>query len=88
MCSFVIINCYGLPIIGPLTGQLSSKVEGLGNPVPMGIDLICNKARFTSLLLSRQFLIVYFTNCIHISTCPLLHWYYDDLMASSIVICL
>ena len=37
-----------------LIGLLKRSVAGLGNPVPVGIYLICNKARLTSLLLSKQ----------------------------------
>ena len=49
------------------------NVAGLGSPVPTGVNLICNKARVTSSLLSRHFLIECFTNLLHfshLSHCP------------------
>ena len=53
----------------PLIGLLNNSVAGLCNPAPMAIDLLYNKARFTSLL----FLIMCFTNCMYDSSWPLLY---------------
>ena len=38
-----------------LIGLLNKSVVGLGSPTPVGIDLICNKARLMSSLFSRHF---------------------------------
>ena len=55
----------------PFIGILNNNVAGLGNPAPMSIDLIYNIARFKSLLVSGNFLIVHFTNFMHPSLWPL-----------------
>ena len=39
----------------PLIALLNNGVGGMGSPVPKGIGLNCNKARFTLLLVSRHF---------------------------------
>ena len=37
----------------------------------IGIDVIWNKAIYLSVLVSRTFLIVHFTNLMHASVCPI-----------------
>ena len=60
-----------------LVGLLNKSVAGLGNSTQIGTDLICNKVRLISFLLSKDFLIVSFTNFTQASTCSLLWWLYD-----------
>ena len=54
--SIIIITVYQLPIhVGnrSLIGLLNNSMSELGNPVPVCVDLICNRTRFTALLVSR-----------------------------------
>ena len=46
----------------PLIGLLNDSVARLAGPETIGVDGICNKFRLTSLLVSRHFVIVHFTN--------------------------
>ena len=39
---------------------LNSSMAELGSPVPMGFDLICSEAGFTSLLVLRHFCCVFY----------------------------
>ena len=39
-----------------IISHLNNSVIGLGRPASMGIDLICNRARFTLLIVCRHFL--------------------------------
>ena len=45
----------------------------------MGVEHTCNRARYTSSLVSRHFFMVHFMNFTYTSACPL-HWwlYYND----------
>ena len=63
---------------------LNRSVAVLGGPVPIDIDLIGNKARIMSSLLSRHFLMVHFMNILHASTSPLHWWWCDEVMACSV----
>ena len=58
----------------PLIVLLNNSVAGLHKPELMGVDLICNRAGFISLLVSRHFLIVCFMSFMHTFTWPLLWW--------------
>ena len=49
--------------------------------MPICVNLICNKARLMPLLLSEHFM-VHFKTFMQASTCPLLWWWYDEVMAS------
>ena len=66
-----------------LIDLLTWSVAGLGNPTPVGIDLTCNNARLTSLLLPKH----YFMVCMP-STCLLLSWWYDEVIAWSMFSCM
>ena len=84
---FVIIIKIGLLFIWhnrALIGLLNKSVAGLGSPAPIGVDLICHNARFMSTLLSRHLLMVCFTSFMPASTCPLLWWWCDEVMACCI----
>ena len=70
-----------------LNGLLNNDVAGLDNPAHVGNDLICNKARFTLLLVLRHFYCP-FENFIQASTRLLLWWWYSDVMVCSMFICL
>ena len=52
-----------------LIGPLNKSMVGLGNPVPIVIDVICSKTRLTSLLLSKYFdgLLEKLYECFHLS---------------------
>ena len=47
---------------GPLIGLLIINETGLGSPGPMGVDFICNVVRYASLLVSKHFSTMHFTN--------------------------
>ena len=62
-------------------GMLNSSKARQGIPAPIGVDHIWSKAKLSSLLYCLHFLIVCFMNFIQASTCPLLLWWYDEVMA-------
>ena len=72
-CIDVLLN----PGIKSLMVLLNSIVAGLGSPGPTGAYLICNKARLTSVLVSK-YLSLFSYRCYTTSTCALLWWWYDD----------
>ena len=53
-------------------------MAGLDNPCLVGVDLVCNKARLTPLLVSKHSFMVCFTNFMQASTCALLWWLYGN----------
>ena len=64
-------------------GQMSTNLTRLGKPGLSGVDLICNKFRYMSSLVSKHFLGVHLMSLMHTATCPLLWWWYDDDTACS-----
>ena len=81
------IGC--LPICGSsaLMGLLNSIIAGKGNPALTGVVFIWRKAKLT-LLVCLQFFMVHFTNFIHVSTWPLLWWWFDSVTTWSVFNCL
>ena len=59
----------------PLVDMLNSTVASCDSPCLIGVDLIWNKAKLTSLLLSKHFFMVHFMPA---STYLLLWWLYDE----------
>ena len=57
-------------------GLLNNIVTGLGSPGPSGVNLICNKAKFTSALLSKLFL----NSALHLYMLLLVHFFGDGMM--------
>ena len=49
----------------PLMGHLNKSIAALDRPGPRCVDLICNRARFISALVSKHFFNVHFTNLMH-----------------------
>ena len=49
---------------------MNSIVAGLGSPFPIGVDCMCTKAKFTSVLVSKHFFMVHFANFMQGSTHP------------------
>ena len=87
--SVISINIAGFPahlgVTEFLFGLLNKSVVRLGNSAPIGVSLIYNKANV--IIIIKAFLIIYFTNLKHASTCPLLWWWYDEFMAWSMLSC-
>ena len=79
-----IIIIYGLPIYlgnGPFLCLLNNSMTGLGNPIPMGIGLIWNKVRVTSLWLSRHFYwaVHKYYACFNLSLALVVIWWCNGL---------
>ena len=64
--------------IRPLTGPLSINTAGIGSTWPIGVEHIINKARNTSLLVSKHVCIMCFISFTYITPCPFCWWLYDD----------
>ena len=64
--------------IRPFMGLLNINAAQFSSPGPMGIECICNKSRYTSLLVLKHFFMVGFINFTTTSTYPLLWWLHDD----------
>ena len=56
----------------PFVSLLNRSVAGMGSPGLTSVDLICNKAMYMSVLVSKHLFMVLLTNFIHDSACPLL----------------
>ena len=63
----------------PSWWPVNSTVAGLRSPAPISIEYICNKAKCKSLFVSRHFNGM-LKNFIHTSICPLLLWWYVDVI--------
>ena len=55
----------------PLYGLLNETAARLGNPALIDVDLICNKDTYVSELVSQHFFMVFITNFMYASACPL-----------------
>ena len=67
---------------------LLNSIAAGGNPALTGVDLICSKAKWTSLLVCLHFFMAHSTNSMHASTCPLLWWWCNDVTSWFIFTCL
>ena len=56
----------------PLISLSNIMFAGLGSPIPKGVHLVSNRARFISALVSKHFFIVLLMNFIQASALPLL----------------